>query len=949
MLRQINDLYCFAFDAPVTLDPALLGPVLPLRAVGQTTLASYDLSHIVPADRGMNRLHVVRHGQPVSYDLYAAMPVDPLVFWDFEGLGFLRSMPLPKPATVPPFTPKPQPQTPRESAVLQEIKQAEPIYGDIRDAVDAAKSYDVMDYVRRGGRALRGLAATLLLICLGMIIAFGSLGVLTLGATSGLFGLFVACCIVYGLWLLFTGSQVIGGKGSNRATSARATNRSAVPPRYRGPGMFDRLKSWALWNTHLGDKLRADLSRHINEVSRMIENGEIDRALKRALALGAEQAAKDNRRNHGPASLPKPRATLDMDLSGLARPTASILNDRSFIQMAAQYRDLAQKLSADGDHRRAAFIYSELLKDIPKALSELERLKAFEDAAKLATARKSPGHITARLWFLAGKKEIALALAKRHDAMEYIANISEKSDPEFAAFVRGHWIKDLITAGDLSGAVMQSAGRPALKTLHIAVTKQAVLAGLLSEAPVLVAATIALDWRPVALNDDFIGTAENSIEILETYLHDLIHGADPVDAPARRALLAGLVEQKPKKQSGTDPFWIERAPLLGDAVIRATLAYDADHPAAAPLAELRRAAKEMNVTVLAEDLRQVVRSKPKTTPQRRSFALPSAALTVQPHWTMIACVGNGHTLVGAKTGELTLLDANGKRRWTDQMTGLVGIVPIGPGRLVILIQADGAEKQLTLLDTALHSYRALGRIALVAWHQNMSAAAWVVQTPQAIGAFDVSVLLDDVPRFDFLWSITQTVPIVVLGFHVGKNRVQWVSQRVNGGAPGLIETWWLSFTNENLNVSIVDPAGEEARLVYQTRHLWTAANQFWPATQAISPQWQPKGRALRLVPYDFAEEQEVMSNNAAFFDTLTDFAQVIGVPEEGACVINSDASGAPRFVMWQQKKQPFAILEGATCAMSSNHSGNRRLALIDDHQRVIICDFDLATVTFGLL
>ena len=177
--------------------------------------------------------------------------------------------------------------------------------------------------------------------------------------------------------------------------------------------------------------------------------------------------------------------------------------------MATQYRELAQKLSIDGDHRRAAFIYSELLKDVPSALSELEKLKAFEDAAKLATARKSPGHITARLWFLAGKKEIALALAKRYDAMEFIANIAEKTDPEFANFVRGHWIKDLIAAGDLTGAVAQSADRPHLKTLHAAVTKQAVLAGLLNEAPVLVAAVIALDWRSAALNDDFSGTTED--------------------------------------------------------------------------------------------------------------------------------------------------------------------------------------------------------------------------------------------------------------------------------------------------------------------------------------------------------------------------------------------------------------------------------------------------------
>jgi hypothetical protein len=828
--------------------------------------------------------------------------------------------------------------------VFKEIKEAKPIYGDIRDAVDAEKSYKVGDYIRKGGRLLRATLSSIVLIFLGCVMVLGAMGILTFSARGGLSGLIVMGCIIYALWWLFSGGQSVGVIG----TSGKA-KQGAGQARYRGPGMFDRLKSWALWNTKMGDRLRADIARHINEVSRMIENGDIDRALKRALALGAEQAANENKRGHGPTSLPKARAALDMDLSGIEAPTSSILNDSSFVQMATQYRELAQKLSIDGDHRRAAFIYSELLKDVPSALSELEKLKAFEDAAKLATARKSPGHITARLWFLAGKKEIALALAKRYDSMEFIANIAEKTDPEFANFVRGHWIKDLIAAGDLSGAVTQSADRPNLRTLHAAVTKQAVLAGLLTEAPVLVAAVIALDWRPDALNDDFVGTAEGGLQGLETYLNKLVHGADQSDAPARHALISGLHDRAPKKQSAGDPFWIERAPSLTDAIIRATLAYDIDHPSASPLADLRRAAKNTGLTVLAEDLRHIVRARPKSPQQKRVFALPSPASAMSQHWTMIACVGNHHTLVGAEDGELTLLNANGKRLWTDQMTALVGIVPIGPGRLVILVQADGAEKKLTLLDTALHSYRELGRVALFAWHQAASASTWLVQTPNAVGALDMSALLADMTRFDFLWSITQTVPVIVLGFQMGQHRVQWVSQRINDGAPGLIEVWGLSFANEYLSVNIIDPAALDGKLVYQSQHLWTVANQFWPATQSVSPQWQPQYRALGSKPYDFEEEQRVTINNSTFFESLTDFAQVIPAPEHGACAINNQSSEVASVVMWQQKAQPFVILEGVKFIAQFTNSAGRKLALIDDHQRIIICDFEMTTVTTGLL
>ena len=332
-LQQINDLYCFTFDAPVSLNPAQLGPALPLRKIGSTTLSTYDLGHVTPKDSGQNRLHAVLHGQPVSYDLHTAVAVDPMQFWDLGGLRVLEARPLPDPTRT--TAPKPQPHMPRQSAVFKDISEAKPIYDDIRDAVNAEKTYKMGDYIRKGGRLFRTVLSSIVLIFLGCVTVLAAMNVLTLSARGGLFGLIVVGCIIYALWWLFAGGRSVGVTGT-KGTAKKGAGQS----RYRGPGMFDRLKSWALWNTKMGDRLRADIARHINEVSRMIEKGDIDRALKRALALGAEQAANDKKRGHGPTSLPKARAALDMDLSGMEAPTASILNDNSFAQMATQYLSL---------------------------------------------------------------------------------------------------------------------------------------------------------------------------------------------------------------------------------------------------------------------------------------------------------------------------------------------------------------------------------------------------------------------------------------------------------------------------------------------------------------------------------------------------------------------------------------------------------------------------------
>ena len=80
ILRHIAGFYWLVFDTPVSLDPAQLGAVLPLRTLGTGVFSTYDLDHMTPENRGTNRLHVIQRGQAKSYDLHQSTTVNPMRF-----------------------------------------------------------------------------------------------------------------------------------------------------------------------------------------------------------------------------------------------------------------------------------------------------------------------------------------------------------------------------------------------------------------------------------------------------------------------------------------------------------------------------------------------------------------------------------------------------------------------------------------------------------------------------------------------------------------------------------------------------------------------------------------------------------------------------------------------------------------------------------------------------
>lgn len=903
LLRLEDGGLCLIFDDPVELDPAVT-PALVLRRFGADSYASYRTD--APLPRGVS---IIMQGAPQVLDLDRATPVDPIDFWDFS------QMPV-REGRAPPLVPTQLPKVGRAQSdsapqlapqLRAALGRAEP-FSDIRSKVGDAR--DSTTRVQVGRVAYFGLRLVATLAIVGVVLLVATGAVRAGGFIGAIWGLFLLLYLFgrpFGLRGL--GSKGAAGKGTGAGGPQAGRQR-------RGGGFFDRLRGLALWNSALGDNLRRDIQRHLDQVNKMIDQGDVDRALKRAMSLARKEAADQNRKSRLITSPPKARANLDFDLGRNDADTVAIPGDWGFEPLRDKYQKLAQDLSAQGDHRRAAFIYAELLDMTQPALEELEKIKAFEDAAKLATARKSPGATIARLWFLAGRKDIALVMARRHNCMEQLANLSKK-DADFATLVRQQWIQDLITQGALPKAVQESADHPRLAEMHLRVLALAVGAGHLHDHPVLERAVQHLPWPIRALDQDMSDDTVGGL-----VAGAVRAGLTRLDAGEIRQVLFAAVD----RMEDSDP----RKPALADAVVRASLAFDAQTAFAKSTSDLRRFAKAQGCHALAEDLRQIQRAGPVKPKSQVEIRLPQSG---HGTWTMVAALPQGGALVGAQSGGLAYIDAQGVRRWTDHMPDLVGLVPIKAGRLVLILQGAEASRRISVLDTARRTYRALGTTRLLAWDGYAGDGGWHVQTPDAVGALDLTKLLDETPSFEMLWSITQTIPVKVIAFNSDPSRVMWLTQRIEPHGAGIIEEWSLLRSTLNLSVELENTT---ALLdLMQCPHVWRDR-------QYCKQRVDDKQRArfwFRGTPSTLDAEQSLLKSLGRKLYDRDRFASVTAIPDEAPLAVEISDTARSSMTLRHKEKWPMAEIAGHEIVAQSSVAHGARLVVLTKSGLVIFCDF----------
>lgn len=628
------------------------------------------------------------------------------------------------------------------------------------------------------------------------------------------------------------------------------------------PGILQNLAGWIRWHTPLGASLRRQYGERMNLVEKLIASGKLDDALKLALRLAASDPGGKQGRQF-PNALPGARATLDFDTRRSAN-AAPVLGEGGFQAMRWRYRQLAEQLERDGDFRRAAYIHSQLLDDHLRAVQVLEKGEMYQEAAKLALGAKLAPVIAIRMLYLAGEQDAALALARRTECFEQLAEDSRTRDEAFHAYVVKAWTDMLVATGQPLRALQV--------TDFLAQSRQADVAlfaarrGWLAQAvgdvgsdalngELTARALLTVYWaspeRGLHGIEDFpfmpMSAGEGPFSAVFPRLQAWVRGEDEHAADALLDLLAALVRLAGPDQVEQAGFWRGPAQPVIEALARAVVGVASSRLGQTDLHALQSLLRMGSLPVMATDIQKLRKLHSAPPAPVREWRVPAAA-AVRPAVRTACLLGDGGMLIWRDNRILELLDRHGAPRWRQSVSDVTGLVAIGTSPHVIIVQAqrDGSSL-LTRFSAPDRSFHPIGAIDLAAHHDVTSESQWLVQIGGEIGALDLVKLCAREPAIEFLWSCALTDRLRAIAFAHLSTGPSWLTRDMSGGRFGVIELWTLQPTG-TLATSICRdvPAAMGA--------LQAVSHWYWDAGGRIASITQPR-RWMGIAPWDEAEEE----------------------------------------------------------------------------------------------
>lgn len=599
---------------------------------------------------------------------------------------------------------------------------------------------------------------------------------------------------------LFGRKRTGSGDGADASGRGRKAGGAGSDGPAREPGVLENLAGWIRWHTPLGAGLRGQLNDRLKLVEKLMSSGDLDSALKLALALGGGNGAK---KHAFPQGLPGQRDSLDFNYQG-GGVSAPIFSPTGYHSLQARYLDLARQLERQGDFRRAAYVHAQLLGNPIQAVLTLEAGGLFAEGAKLAIQSKQAPTIAIRLLYKAGETDAALALARRAACFDQLADESRTKDPHFHAYVLMAWSEMLIAtdqplrALQVTDALVGAAQAPAdLSVRRAAWLEDALWFELPSGgvgADLAARGVLTGPWRASAATDLELfpygpapvgGAFAALIAWLQTVLRGEASGASQVQIE----LLHALTRHARPDDDEQVVFWEGPAPRFLEAFARALLE-DASHRLGPREIEaLRGLLDKAGLPVMAADISKL--SKIYVTPAgpSRHWRLP-AAVTARPAIRQACVLGSGEMLAWRESRLLQLLDRHGGVSWQQPLSDVVGLVPVGSGANAIVIQsqADGS-RLLTRFSSRRRTFHAIGKVALRAYHDVTAEGHWLVQIGGEMGALDVVKLCAPVPEVEFLWSSALTERLLTVAFGETPHATSWITRDVSAGRQGVLELW----------------------------------------------------------------------------------------------------------------------------------------------------------------
>lgn len=699
-------------------------------------------------------------------------------------------------ATAPP--PEPESEAGRLAApegeaaslpVSVPLRTAPPLredpFAELRDAMARPRTW----HARLGGyRAL--LAADV------RRFGKGALGVLCLLALAGILimagGVGLPLVILAGLFLL--GRLIAGIGGDHRQGHRQAGGRPATP---RPPGILSSFAGWLSWQLPFSS-LRRQVSSRVSRIQSLVAQGAIDEALRLGLRLGSDGNGKRLPRRY-PAQLPGARARLDFDLAP-ATFFSPILDGEQDWRLRGCYVQLCEQLERSGDHRRAAFIQSQLLGNHVEAALLLERGGLLDEAAQLALAARLPGPLCVRLLHAAGHEDDALALARRSGCFEELARDSRDGPEEFHAYVIKAWTDALLASAQALRALQVTddlAKRKDADPLLLGLRRQWLQDAMRSEASLgICAETLARVLLGGDLQDPeglgaSPGMTPSTADVLTrealSALENRVMAEDAADELlAFLSMLARLAERSSPEQAR---FWNGGAAAIIEALVVQLLRSASSALSGDDLSRVQHLARLAGLNVLATDIGKLTKLFRASDQPSRTCHWP-APQGSQSRAVVGCLLANGAILAWRENETLDVFDRFGARIWSRRLEGVTALVPLGRANEALIVQrqrtGQALVSRMTMHDGQIHP---IGQLDLLAHHDVTSESGWMVQVGGEFGALDISALRRKRPGFEFLWSCSLTQRVRALAFLQGPGSQSWITVDLSPDRSGVTELW----------------------------------------------------------------------------------------------------------------------------------------------------------------
>lgn len=190
---------------------------------------------------------------------------------------------------------------------------------------------------------------------------------------------------------------------------------------------------------------------YLSRMLDMFERGDLDAALRHAIALGGETEGEP-----APPGLGTPTPREDLAIvprrrgGGITMYSGPVL----FEELRRRYRRAFEQLERAGEVEKAAFVLAELLGANEEAVGFLEKHGRLRLAAEIAEARGLPAGLVVRQWFLAGDARRAVRLARATGAFaDAVHRLETSGRKKEAAALRLAWADALAQAGSYVAAV----------------------------------------------------------------------------------------------------------------------------------------------------------------------------------------------------------------------------------------------------------------------------------------------------------------------------------------------------------------------------------------------------------------------------------------------------------------------------------------------------------------